>query len=245
MTNYVQRGDTLTLTAPYDVVSGAGLLVGKIFGVASTTALSGAVTEADTRGVFDLAKDASVFAIGDPVYWDNTAKKITSVSAGNQQVGNATVAALTGDSTASTFVFPTRTFPPEMEQALAVSLSAAQIIAMGTTPITVIPAPGSGKAIIVDQIVVEMNTTSTQFTGGGVVHFYYHGATVELMGQTLAAAVVTTTAGQAIYILEPVLTSGGSVVTKEVGVDITNATAAFAAGTGTATLFLKYRIITL
>ena len=36
MKNYVQPGATLTLTAPYAVVSGDGLLVGSIFGVATT-----------------------------------------------------------------------------------------------------------------------------------------------------------------------------------------------------------------
>ena len=35
MKNYVQPGNTITLTAPYAVVSGDGLLVGSIFGVAA------------------------------------------------------------------------------------------------------------------------------------------------------------------------------------------------------------------
>ena len=47
MKNYTQRGDTLTLVAPYDVVSGAGMLVGAIFAVASNTAKSGDAVEAD------------------------------------------------------------------------------------------------------------------------------------------------------------------------------------------------------
>jgi hypothetical protein len=125
------------------------------------------------------------------------------------------------------------------------SLSAAQIIAMGTTPVTIIPAPGTGKAIIIGEIIVEINTTATAFTGGGVVHFYYHGQTTEVMAQTLAATSITAAAGQAIMILEPVQTAAGSVVTKEVGIDITNATAAFAAGTGTAVVTVEYAIVTL
>ncbi len=35
MKNYVQKGETLTLAAPYAVSSGAGALVGAIFGVAA------------------------------------------------------------------------------------------------------------------------------------------------------------------------------------------------------------------
>ena len=45
MRNYIQPGHAITLAAPYDVVSGAGLLVGSIFGVASHDALSGAEVE--------------------------------------------------------------------------------------------------------------------------------------------------------------------------------------------------------
>ena len=41
MRNYIQPGHAITLAAPYDVVSGAGLLVGSIFGVASHDALAG------------------------------------------------------------------------------------------------------------------------------------------------------------------------------------------------------------
>ena len=35
MKNYVQPGNTITLTAPYTVASGDGLLVGSIFGIAA------------------------------------------------------------------------------------------------------------------------------------------------------------------------------------------------------------------
>jgi predicted RecA/RadA family phage recombinase len=38
MKNFVQPGNTITLTAPYAVASGDGLLVGYIFGVAAGTA---------------------------------------------------------------------------------------------------------------------------------------------------------------------------------------------------------------
>ena len=62
MRNYIQPGHAVTLLAPYDVVSGAGLLVGSIFGVASGDAVSGAEVEAQLTGVVDLEKvgDAGV-----------------------------------------------------------------------------------------------------------------------------------------------------------------------------------------
>lgn len=126
-----------------------------------------------------------------------------------------------------------------------VSLTAANILAMNGAPVQILPAPGTGNAIVVDKILVELNTTATQFASGGVVHFYYHGQTTEIMAQTIAAATVNGGAGQTILLLEPVQTAGGSVVTKEVGIDITNATGAFTTGTGTAKVTVWYSIVTL
>ena len=93
MKNYIQPGHAITLAAPYDVVSGAGLLVGSIFGVASHDALSGAEVETQLTGVIDLAKVASqAWTAGAKVYWDNTAKRVTNVASGNTLVGVAVLA---------------------------------------------------------------------------------------------------------------------------------------------------------
>jgi predicted RecA/RadA family phage recombinase len=89
MQNFIQKGDTLVLTAPYAVASGAGALVGRIFGLASDTFASGAIGEFAVRGVFDIAKDTSTFSDGDKVYWDNTAKLATSVATAHNIIGTA------------------------------------------------------------------------------------------------------------------------------------------------------------
>jgi predicted RecA/RadA family phage recombinase len=60
MKNYVQPGNTITLTAPYAVTSGDGLLVGSIFGIASgDAALNDPVETTNSSGVFDLTKVGS------------------------------------------------------------------------------------------------------------------------------------------------------------------------------------------
>jgi predicted RecA/RadA family phage recombinase len=97
MRNYIQPGHALTLVAPYDVVSGDGLLVGSIFGVASHDALSGAEVETQLTGVLDLAKVASqAWTAGAKVYWDNTAKRATTVASGNTLIGVAVLAVGSG-----------------------------------------------------------------------------------------------------------------------------------------------------
>ena len=90
MKNYVQKGENLTIAAPYDVTSGAFLKSGLIVGVASGDALSGADVDVVTVGIFDLPKvSTDVFAVGAACYWDDTAKLITSTTSGNSKVGIA------------------------------------------------------------------------------------------------------------------------------------------------------------
>lgn len=92
----------LDITAPAGgTVSGVGVLIGTIFGIAVTTNVAGDVVAIDTEGVFDHAKEASgagqAWAVGDAVYWDNANKRLTKTAAGNTKVGNATAVALTTD----------------------------------------------------------------------------------------------------------------------------------------------------
>lgn len=90
MKNFVQKGDTVTLVAPYAVASGVGVLVGSLFGIATNAAESGAEVEAKRTGVFAVAKNsAEAWAVGDKVYWDNTAKVFTITNTSDTLVGAA------------------------------------------------------------------------------------------------------------------------------------------------------------
>ena len=99
MKNYVQPGNTVTVVAPVAVTSGDGLLVGALFGVAIATADINANVEIVTEGVVDLPKAAVAAAQGAKVYWDNSAKTVTTTATGNTLVGCALVAAAVGDAT--------------------------------------------------------------------------------------------------------------------------------------------------
>jgi len=99
MKNFVQEGDVITLAAPYTVVSGDGLLVGSIFGVATASAASGDAVETAVTGVFDLAKTASqAWTVGARIYWDDATKLCTTVAAAgaNKLIGVALVAVGSG-----------------------------------------------------------------------------------------------------------------------------------------------------
>ena len=92
--NFVQEGDVLDLVAPYDVVSGAGMIVNSnIFAVALGSASSGAAVRGAMEGVWDLAcSPEDTFSVGAAVYWDDTTKECGSSSSSNYLIGVATEA---------------------------------------------------------------------------------------------------------------------------------------------------------
>lgn len=95
MKNFVQEGDTVTVPAPVGgALSGEGVLIGALFGVAVTSAEEGAPVEIVTEGVFELRKDAGeALAIGAKAYWDPTAKGVTSTATDHSWIGVVTEAA--------------------------------------------------------------------------------------------------------------------------------------------------------
>src|SRR4051812_45718125 len=94
MKNFVQPGDTITLTAPYARTSGQGALVGSIFGIAVNDVANGASGEFLTEGVVDLDKvSAQAWAVGNLIYWDDAAKLSTTVPTSNKLIGVAVAVA--------------------------------------------------------------------------------------------------------------------------------------------------------
>ncbi len=84
MKNFIQPGNTITLTAPADVLSGEPVNVGVFFGIAAYDALEGQPVETQLTGVFELPKQSGV-AIdqGDTAYWDPSYAAVTNASTTN------------------------------------------------------------------------------------------------------------------------------------------------------------------
>ena len=98
MKNYVQPGDIVTLTAPAGgVVSGDGVMIGDLFGVAQHSAAAGLPFESAVAGVFDITKVASqAWTEGQLVYWDSVAGAATTTASDNKLIGKAVAAVGSG-----------------------------------------------------------------------------------------------------------------------------------------------------
>lgn len=100
-TTYIQEGEVLTLTAPTGgVTAGTPVLIANLLVVPQTTAAQTLPFDAYTEGVHLLPKaTGTAWLEGQILYWDDTAKKITTVSTSNYRVGCAVAAAASGDTT--------------------------------------------------------------------------------------------------------------------------------------------------
>lgn len=130
-----------------------------------------------------------------------------------------------------------------------VTLSAAQIKALYDTPVLLVAAPGSGKLVIIDSILWDIAFGTTQYAAGGALAAQYgnaaHGAGPAASG-TLAAASLNGVAAS------DFLSNAGSAGLLNVArtaalntaVYLSNATGDFTTGDSTATLYVRYRVIT-
>ncbi|NIB44819.1 DUF2190 family protein [Pseudomaricurvus alkylphenolicus] len=101
MKNYIQPGKVVTFTAAATVASGAGVLVGSLFGVSVGAVANGAEGEMETEGVYELPKNqADTPAQFADAYWDDTNKRVTTTDTGNTKIGVFMKADATGLATA-------------------------------------------------------------------------------------------------------------------------------------------------
>lgn len=102
MKNFVQPGDSMTLTAPGGgVTSGSVYKIGQLLVVATHDADAADAFVGKTTGVFsDMPKaTGQSWTEGAALYWDNGAGKFTTTASGNLLAGCAAEAAGSSDTT--------------------------------------------------------------------------------------------------------------------------------------------------
>jgi hypothetical protein len=123
-------------------------------------------------------------------------------------------------------------------QRAKVTLTSAQIKALNSTPITLIAAPGAGKALSVDEIVATMNFGTTQYTGANAVEIRYtDGSGVKATGD-FASAWLDNASTRTDKVI------GAAVATAVLNAPIVASVPAAnpAAGDGTVTFDISYRV---
>lgn len=100
MKNYVCSGERIDVTVPAGgLTSGQVYLLGTKVVVMVTGGVEGDVCEAATEGVFTIPKATGAVSKGQALYWDDTAKNLTTTVGSNTYAGYAFAAALSADAT--------------------------------------------------------------------------------------------------------------------------------------------------
>lgn len=98
--NYIQPGAVLDHVAAAALTSGTPILIGKRLAVPLKNAAIGETVSVQVEGVFKLTKvTADVVAQGALLYWDDTAKKLTTTVGTNTLAGYAAAPASGTDTT--------------------------------------------------------------------------------------------------------------------------------------------------
>lgn len=120
-----------------------------------------------------------------------------------------------------------------------VALTSANLLAMNATPITVVAAPSADY--VVDFVsAVLINDDATDYTAGGAITINY-GSAGAAVSTTLAATFLTGN-GDKVWNLQKLNAAGGYTMPVGVGLTITNASQAFATGTGVCRLQITYTV---
>lgn len=107
MKTFIQEGKHINVTVAADVEAGSPALYGSIFGVHMNKAVTGESCPLVTEGVVEVVKDTSTVAFGATLYWDDTAKKLTTTVGTNKKVAVAVEAAATGVALVKAKLIPT------------------------------------------------------------------------------------------------------------------------------------------
>ena len=130
---------------------------------------------------------------------------------------------------------------------VTVSLTAAQVNALYTSSVELIPAPAAGSFIVVNQAILVNENGGTAWTAGGALTIGYSnanpGSPNALTGTIAATFLTSPTVKQVLTLAGAQIASAAESTVDALGIFISNATQAFATGTGALKIRLLYTVV--
>jgi len=136
--------------------------------------------------------------------------------------------------------------PSLIEYVTTTTISNAQLLALYDTPVQLVPAQGAGSLILVDKMVLDYHYSTAATAAGGAIGAQYantvHGAGVAATA-TIAAATLNGFTANAQMTVGSVAVAQVNTAVENIGIFLSNATADFTTGSGTAIVYTYYRVL--
>ena len=120
-------------------------------------------------------------------------------------------------------------------------LSSAQVLALNSSPVTVLKAPGSGVGIQVDHVTIKLAAGSSPYTFSGTVGFQYH-QSVSAVGNSCASGILTATPPGQVCFMSPTVALVSLSAFFNRALDIA-ASSAPTGGNGTLNYWVRYHFV--
>jgi hypothetical protein len=125
----------------------------------------------------------------------------------------------------------------------ATSITAAQIKALNTTPLSIVPAPGTGKVNVPINIFLKYVFLTTAFTGSNNLEFRYTSSNGAKVSADVDASFLLSASGTNYRVVNNVDTEQTPVVNAPIVIDVPSADPA--QGLGSLTVQVFYRTLTV
>lgn len=138
---------------------------------------------------------------------------------------------------------------PALTQSTTVSITSAQLLALASTPVTIVTSTIAGTCICVESMLFEFTATTTSYAAGGLVELCYNNNTAA--GNILAADIpvnfiTAPTVGANFFLSAASAPAAGITPVPNTGISLgVRGTTNFTTGTGTAKVILNYYIVTI
>ena len=96
---YVQKGNLIDYTPTSAVAAGDVVILGTLCGIANLDIPANTLGALALTGVFEIVKATGAITVGAKVYWDNSAKNVTTTASSNTAIGVAFAEAGSSDAT--------------------------------------------------------------------------------------------------------------------------------------------------
>lgn len=123
------------------------------------------------------------------------------------------------------------------------TLTSAQILAMFTTPVQILAAPGAGSLIIPDFLVAELKFNTIAYAAGGAISLTFGASGPAVHTTAMPAALVTAAQSELFQSPAAVTTQQTAASMVNQGIFISAATQNFTTGNGTLFLTFGYRVM--